>query len=282
MLESNQIRDGNFSIDLGAYFTLGSRKRFQAAKPLFPRRAVRWSTPTQGRSIAVNPYGYFDEAAREYVITRPDTPIPGSTTGAGRYGGIISNTAGGYLFDRDPRNRPRQPLSLQRRSRRPARSLPYLRDQETGEFWSPTWQPVRRDLDATSAGTEPLYEDSSAARRYRVRGSLLRTADIGERQLPLRALVLRVRNSGERRRHLRSFSYIELSFPTPSTTSTISTGRQHIVASNCANGTIKAKTVFSPRTIFFSSSSEPYGSTATARLRRRCHDLSDPIFRRAG
>jgi len=54
----------------------------------------------------VNPYGYFDEEAREYVITRPDTPTPWiNYLGAGRYGGIISNTAGGYSFDRDPRNR---------------------------------------------------------------------------------------------------------------------------------------------------------------------------------
>ena len=50
-----------------------------------------------------NPYGYYDEAAREYVITRPDTPTPWiNYIGEGRYGGIVSNTAGGYSFDRDP------------------------------------------------------------------------------------------------------------------------------------------------------------------------------------
>jgi cellobiose phosphorylase len=27
-------------------------------------------------TVGSNPYGYFDEAAREYVITRPDTPAP--------------------------------------------------------------------------------------------------------------------------------------------------------------------------------------------------------------
>jgi cellobiose phosphorylase len=53
-----------------------------------------------------NAYGYFDEAAREYVITRPDTPTPWMNyIGEGRYGGIVSNTGGGYSFDRDPRNR---------------------------------------------------------------------------------------------------------------------------------------------------------------------------------
>ena len=57
-------------------------------------------------SISRGPYGCYDAAAREYVITRPDTPTPWiNYLGEGRYGGIISNTAGGFSFDRDPRNR---------------------------------------------------------------------------------------------------------------------------------------------------------------------------------
>jgi len=49
------------------------------------------------------PYGYYDRGAREYVITRPDTPAPWiNYLGQGSYGGIISNTAGGFSFDRDP------------------------------------------------------------------------------------------------------------------------------------------------------------------------------------
>ena len=56
--------------------------------------------------IGANAYGYFDATAREYVITRPDTPSPWiNYIGEGRYGGIVSNTGGGYSFDRDPRNR---------------------------------------------------------------------------------------------------------------------------------------------------------------------------------
>jgi len=38
-----------------------------------------------------NPYGYVDEDAREFVITRPDTPTPWiNYLGEGRYGGIVS------------------------------------------------------------------------------------------------------------------------------------------------------------------------------------------------
>ena len=44
-------------------------------------------------------YGYFDDQAREYVITRPDTPAPWANyLGSPKYGALISNNAGGYSF----------------------------------------------------------------------------------------------------------------------------------------------------------------------------------------
>ena len=46
-------------------------------------------------------YCYFDEAAKEYVITRPDTPAPWvNYLGSPAYGAIISNNAGGYSFEK--------------------------------------------------------------------------------------------------------------------------------------------------------------------------------------
>ena len=44
-------------------------------------------------------YGYFNEKAKEYVITRPDTPSAWANyLGSPEYGAIISNNAGGYSF----------------------------------------------------------------------------------------------------------------------------------------------------------------------------------------
>ena len=44
-------------------------------------------------------YGHFDDARREYVIERPDTPLPWiNYLGTESYFGIMSNTAGGYSF----------------------------------------------------------------------------------------------------------------------------------------------------------------------------------------
>jgi cellobiose phosphorylase len=93
-------------------------------------------------------YGYFDDAQREYVITQPDTPLPWiNYLGCQAYFGIISNTAGGYSFYRDAR--------LRRISRYRYNNAPfdlggryiYLRDDSTGEFWSPSWQPTRRKVE---------------------------------------------------------------------------------------------------------------------------------------
>ncbi|MGD0037637.1 MAG: glycosyl transferase [Bacteroidota bacterium] len=92
-------------------------------------------------------YGYFDDKQREYVITKPDTPLPWiNYLGCEAYFGIISNTAGGYSFYRDAR--------LRRLTRYRYNNVPfdfggryiYLRDNQSGKFWSPTWQPTQNEV----------------------------------------------------------------------------------------------------------------------------------------
>jgi cellobiose phosphorylase len=93
-------------------------------------------------------FGFFDDQNREYVITRPDTPLPWiNYLGCQEYFGIISNTAGGYSFYRDAR--------LRRLTRYRYNNAPmdfggryiYLRDDESRKFWSPSWQPTRSEIE---------------------------------------------------------------------------------------------------------------------------------------
>jgi cellobiose phosphorylase len=93
-------------------------------------------------------YGYFDDDRREYVITRPDTPVPWiNYLGTDEHFGTVSNTAGGFSWHLDAR--------LRRLTRYRYNNVPgdaggrylYLRDDATGEFWSPSWQPTRTPLD---------------------------------------------------------------------------------------------------------------------------------------
>lgn len=94
-------------------------------------------------------YGHFDDNAREYVITRPDTPSSWSNyLGSTEYGAIITNNAGGYSFYKSAA----QGRFLRLRFNnipldQPGRYI-YLRDRENGDFWSTSWQPVGKPLDA--------------------------------------------------------------------------------------------------------------------------------------
>ncbi|MBN1120725.1 MAG: glycosyl transferase [Anaerolineae bacterium] len=93
-------------------------------------------------------FGTFDDRQREYVITRPDTPLPWiNYLGCESYFGIISNTGGGYSFYQDAR--------LRRLTRYRYNNVPtdyggrylYLRDNVSGDYWTPTWQPIRNGVE---------------------------------------------------------------------------------------------------------------------------------------
>ncbi len=93
-------------------------------------------------------YGYFDDKAREYVITRPDTPRSWSNyLGSTEYGAIITNNAGGYGFYKSGAKG--RFLRLRFNSvpmDQPGRYF-YLRDNVNGDYWSASWQPVGKSLE---------------------------------------------------------------------------------------------------------------------------------------
>jgi cellobiose phosphorylase len=99
-------------------------------------------------------FGHFDDEHYEYVIERPDTPLPWiNYLGSEEFFALISNTAGGYSFYKDARLRR---LTRYRYNNAPldtsGRNI-YLRDEDslpdssTPLFWSPSWQPTRHPLD---------------------------------------------------------------------------------------------------------------------------------------
>lgn len=91
-------------------------------------------------------YGYFDEKAREYIITRPDTPAPWANyLGSPAYGAIISNNAGGYSFEKSGANG-RIIRYVFNQFDQPGRYI-YIRDNENADYWSASWQPVGKSLD---------------------------------------------------------------------------------------------------------------------------------------
>lgn len=94
-------------------------------------------------------YGYFDDTNREYVIERPDTPAPWvNYLGSPEYGAIISNNAGGYSFAKSGANG-RILRYIFNSFDTPGRYI-YLRDNNSKDYWSASWQPVGKDLKSYS------------------------------------------------------------------------------------------------------------------------------------
>ena len=92
-------------------------------------------------------YGHFDDKEKEYVITRPDTPLPWiNYLGTSDFYGIISNTAGGYCFYQDAR--------MRRLTRYRYNNIPmdgngrYIYIKDGDSTWNPMWKPMRVALDS--------------------------------------------------------------------------------------------------------------------------------------
>jgi N,N'-diacetylchitobiose phosphorylase len=153
-------------------------------------------------------YGYFDDNAKEYVITRPDTPQSWSNyLGSTEYGAIITNNAGGYGFYRSgARGRF---LRLHFNSvplDQPGRYF-YLRDGESGEYWSASWQPVGKALDQYQSTCRHGTAYTTIESRYA--GIATETTYF----VPLGQIFeywwLRITNESDRPREISVFSFCE-------------------------------------------------------------------------
>ncbi len=242
-------------------------------------------TPGDERPAA-SPYGHLDAATHEYVISRPDTPTPWlNYLGQGGYGGSISNTAGGFSFDRDPRERraTRYRITNAIPADQPGRYL-YLRDQETGCFWSPTWQPVKGDLDAYECRHGPGYTRIRSALGG-IESELLYFVPPGgaDGPCPCELWVIRIRNAGAVARRLRTFSYVEFGYFDAVSDQQNLDWSQHIVSSQLEGSAILASTRFRPTTSFLGTSDPPAGWTGNRDdFVGRGGDLASPVVVRTG
>jgi cellobiose phosphorylase len=108
-------------------------------------------------------FGHFDDEAREYVITTPQTPYPWiNYLGSEQFFSLYSHLAGGYSFYRDAR--------MRRLTRYRYNNIPndvggrYLYVHDDGDVWTPSWLPVRADLDHFEARHGLGYSRITGAR----------------------------------------------------------------------------------------------------------------------
>lgn len=156
-------------------------------------------------------YGYFDNEKREYVIDRVDLPCSWTNyLGVEDMAAVVNHTAGGYLFYKTP--------EYHRISRFRGNAVPmdrpgfyvYLRDNDSADYWSVSWQPVGKPLDQAKYTCrhgmsytvyECEYEGIRASQTMFIpRGEAVQLWDV------------KVKNTVDRARDLSLFSYLEFSF----------------------------------------------------------------------
>ncbi len=151
-------------------------------------------------------YGYFDENSKEYVITRPDTPAPWANyLGSPEYGAIISNNAGGYSFVKSGASG-RISRYIFNQEDKPGRYV-YLRDDDTNDYWSASWQPVAKPLEVYknecrhgTAYTKIKAEYTGIESEALYYVPLNKTHEVWR---------VRVKNTSDKPRNLSAFGFIE-------------------------------------------------------------------------
>ena len=153
-------------------------------------------------------YGFFDDARREYVITRPDTPKPWANyLGSAEFGGVITNHGAGYTFYRSAaQGRLTRFLFNAPPAHLPGRYV-YLHDGETGDYWALGWMPVPKPLD------EFRYECRHGTGYTIIRSEYRGISAEATWFIPLRATCevwcLRFCNTDSVRRTVAIFPYVE-------------------------------------------------------------------------
>ena len=154
-------------------------------------------------------YGYFDDEAKEYVITRPDTPTSWSNyLGSTEYGAVITNNAGGYGFYKSGAQGRFMRLRFNSVPMdQPGRYF-YLRDCDSGDYWSASWQPVGKPLDKYKSECRHGTAYSKFTSEYSgIKSEALYYVPLGQ---VFEYWRLKVTNNSDKARKLSAFTYCEL------------------------------------------------------------------------
>ena len=156
-------------------------------------------------------YGHFDNEKREYVIDRVDLPTSWTNyLGVEDMCAVVNHTAGGYCFYKSP--------EYHRITRFRGNAVPmdrpghyvYLRDSESSDYWSISWQPVGKPLhQADYRCRHGLSYTTYECEYNRISASQTLSIPRGEN---VELWDVKIKNEDDRIRKLQVFSYCEFSF----------------------------------------------------------------------
>ena len=149
-------------------------------------------------------FGFFDDGAREYVITTPQTPLPWiNYLGSRDFFTLLSNTCGGYSFYKDAK--------LLRLTRFRYNDVPadtngkYFYIKDGGTVWNPGWQPTKTPLDSYECRHGMGYSRFTSSKNG-VEASLLDFVPVND-ACEIQQLTLT--NRSDAPKTLTLFSYVE-------------------------------------------------------------------------
>ncbi|PSU31960.1 GH36-type glycosyl hydrolase domain-containing protein [Photobacterium lutimaris] len=155
-------------------------------------------------------YGFFDNDNREYVITRPDVPAPWTNyLGTEKFCTVISHNAGGYSFYNSPEYNRVTKFRPNATFDRPGHYV-YLRDDETGDYWSISWQPVAKSLD--KASYEVRHGLSYSKFKCEYSGITATKTLFVPKGEDAEVWDVVIKNTSDKPRTISAFSFVEFSF----------------------------------------------------------------------
>lgn len=156
-------------------------------------------------------YGYFDNENREYVIDRVDLPTSWTNyLGVENMCAVVNHTAGGYMFYKSP--------EYHRITRFRGNAIPmdrpghyvYIRDDESKDYWSISWQPVGKPLDQAKYECRHGLSYSKYSCNYsKIKAEQTLSIPLGD---AVELWDVKIKNEDTRTRELSVYSYCEFSF----------------------------------------------------------------------
>ncbi|MDR0821631.1 MAG: N,N'-diacetylchitobiose phosphorylase [Oscillospiraceae bacterium] len=206
-------------------------------------------------------YGYFDNSNCEYVIDKVDVPTSWTNyIGVRDMCGVLNHTAGGYLFYKTP--------EYHRITRFRGNGVPmdrpghyvYIRDDDTGEYWSISWQPVGLPLDKAKYVCRHGLSYSKYSCDYsgiEAEQTLFIPMDD-----PVEIWDVKLKNKSGAKRNLSIYSYCEFSFHHIDMDNRNFQMSLYAAGSDYADGIIQHELFYEHTYQYFTSSETPDGFDA--------------------
>lgn len=156
-------------------------------------------------------YGYFDNENREYVIDKLDIPTSWTNyLGVRDMCTVINHTAGGYTFYKSPEyHRVTRFIPNAVPMDRPGHYV-YIRDDEDGDYWSVSWQPVGKSFNEAKYKCRHGMSYSVYECDYKeIHAEQKLSIPIDD---PVELWDVKIKNNSDKERNLSIFSYLEFSF----------------------------------------------------------------------